>query len=215
MAETTASRPLVIGLTGGIGSGKSAVADLFAEQGITVIDTDIIARQVVEPETAGLAAVVERFGRGVLAEDGQLDRARLRQQVFADEKERKALESILHPLIRTEMRRQVRSAASSYCIVCIPLLLETGQSDSVDRVLVVDTTPEQQVGRTLRRDGSPRETIEGILAAQASRQERLNRADDVIDNTGTREALKPQVAVLHREYLLLAASDRRAGARSS
>lgn len=215
MAEATASRPLVIGLTGGIGSGKSAVADLFAEQGITVIDTDIIARQVVRPDSAGLATVVERFGTGVLAEDGQLDRARLRQQVFADEKERKALESILHPLIRTEMRRQVRSAASSYCIVCIPLLLETGQADSVDRVLVVDTTPEQQVGRTLRRDGSPRETIEGILAAQTSRQERLNRADDVIDNTGARETLKPQVAVLHREYLLLAASDRRVRARSS
>ena len=215
MAEAIASRPLVIGLTGGIGSGKSAVADLFAEQGITVIDTDIIARQVVQPDSAGLAAVVERFGTGVLAKDGQLDRARLRQQVFADEKERKALESILHPLIRTEMRRQVRSAASSYCIVCIPLLLETGQADSVDRVLVVETTPAQQVGRTLRRDGSPRETIEGILAAQTSRQERLNRADDVIDNTGTREALRPQVAVLHREYLLLAASDRRVRARSS
>ena len=195
---------LVVGLTGGIGSGKSSVTALFVELGVCVIDTDLLAREVVQPATSGLRAVVAQFGDDILDTTGNLDRAKLRQLVFSDDQQRLALEAILHPLIRKAMHDQIDQSTSAYCIVCIPLLFETSQADSVDRVLVVDVPREVQLERTLARDGSPRETIEGILAAQLDRQERLARADDVIDNSAEQSALRPQVNVLHQRYLAAA-----------
>src|SRR5690606_24299131 len=171
---------LIIGLTGGIGSGKSAVAERFAARGVPVLDADLIAREVVEPGTPGLAQVVEVFGPEVLDPQGRLDRARLGRRVFGAPERRRRLEASLHPLIYAEMRERVRRLAAPYCILVIPLLIETGQTDLVDRVLVVDAPPELQYQRVAARDGRSPAEIEAILRAQASRETRLAAADDVI-----------------------------------
>jgi dephospho-CoA kinase len=193
--------PYRVALTGGIASGKTMVAHLFAVRGVPVIDTDVIARQVVEPGEPALAAVVEAFGDQVLGEDGRLDRRRMREHVFADAAARRRLESILHPAIRAEMERQSRAAGGPYQLLVIPLLVESGRRDHVDRVLVVDVPEVTQVERLMRRDASTREQAEAALRAQATRDTRLAFADDVIENTGDLAALEARVAELHRDYL--------------
>jgi dephospho-CoA kinase len=201
---------LVVGLTGGIASGKSTVTDYLAELGVPVIDADILARELVEPDTPTFEEVVATFGTGVLDAAGQLDRARLRALVFDNPERRRQLEGILHPRIRAEMQRRVQTLDTPYCVLCIPLLLETGQRAQVHRVLVVDTPPELQIRRVQARDGSERRIIDGILRAQVGRAERLAAADDVIENQGDLAELRAQVRALHRRYLTLAADNLRA-----
>ena len=205
-----ASRPFRVALTGGIASGKSTVANLFAAHGVPVIDTDLIAREVVEPGQPALAAVAQAFGSGVLDSDGRLDRRRLREIIFNDATARARLEAILHPAIRAEMERQSVAAAlaGSYQMLVIPLLAEGGRRDHVDRVLVVDTPETVQVERLMTRDAVTREQAEASLRAQAQRATRLSIADDVLTNTGRVEDLREQVAALHARYVKLAAAGR-------
>ena len=194
----------VVGLTGGIGSGKSTVADLFAARGVEVIDADIVAREVVMPGSAALGVIRERFGADVLNDDGSLDRRRLRERVFADPAERQWLERLLHPQVGERIRELLASSSAPYCLLVAPLLLEGSLSELVDRVLVVDIPEELQLKRTIARDGSSRDTITAIMAAQLSRRERLARADDVVDNSGDRAALVDKVGQLHETYCRLA-----------
>lgn len=198
------SGALRIGLTGGIASGKSAVADMFIERGITVIDTDMVAREVVEPGEPGLAAVTEVFGTEVLNPDGSLDRARLRTIVFGDTDAKERLEAILHPLIRKTTFAHAQSSGGPYQVFAVPLLAETGFDDLVDRVLVVDCPVELQLERLMVRDGENETSARNILGAQASREERLAIADDVITNTGSISDLQAEVERLHGKYLNLA-----------
>jgi dephospho-CoA kinase len=198
------TRPLRIGLTGGIASGKSTVTQRFAELGVPVIDADVASRRVVEPGTPGLAQVVERFGTRVLA-DGQLDRRALRNLIFKDSSLRQALDAILHPLIRAEMEREAAQAQGPYVIMAIPLLVEGGGSAKrVDRVLVVDADETLQMQRLQARDGSSEQQAREILASQASRAARLSQADDVLLNAGTVAELRQAVDRLHEQYLQLA-----------
>jgi dephospho-CoA kinase len=197
-------RPLSIGITGGIASGKSTVSEIFAGLGAPVIDTDVIARDVVRPGTAGLARVVAEFGDGVLREDGELDREQMRRLVFADDGARRRLEGILHPLIWSQVRHQLAmNADAPYALVVVPLLTETGAADRLDRVLVVDCPASVQLERLKLRDGESDARARAILAAQASRADRLALADDVIVNDGDRAALEAEVVRLHRRYLEL------------
>ena len=196
---------LRIGLTGGIASGKSTVAQLFAARGATVIDTDAIAREVVEPGTPGLAALISALGSTILDEGGRLDRAELRRRVFADAATRREVESILHPAIVAELERQSRRAPGPYQVFVIPLLVESRLERIVDRILVVDCPEEDQLQRLMARDGESRESALRMLDAQATRERRLAGADDVIDNGGAAAALPAQVAVLDRRYRDLAA----------
>ncbi len=200
--------PLCIALTGGIASGKSAVAAAFADLGAPVIDTDLLAREVVEPGQPALAAVVAAFGASTLGPDGRLDRRSLRARVFADPTRRRTLEAILHPAIRELMQARIAALDAPYVVVAIPLLAEGGSRDRFDRVLVVDCPPEVQRQRLLARDAESDAGADAILAAQASRAERLAIADDVIDNTGPLASLAQAVAALHRRYLSLAADAR-------
>jgi dephospho-CoA kinase len=193
-----------VGLTGGIGSGKSTVADLFADLGVPVIDTDVIARELTVPGNAALEAIHSAFGDAVILPDGSLDRAALRRMVFADADARHRLESILHPRIRQTVE-QVRAGLNApYILLVIPLLVETGSyRDLLDRVLVVDCPEELQITRVIARNGLTRDEVLPILAAQASRSERLAIADDVIVNTLAREALRTEVVTLNQRYLML------------
>lgn len=192
---------LVIGLTGGIGSGKTTVANEFANLGITLVDADILAREVVEPDTPALAEIAKRFGGDILDNSGSLKRSELRQIVFANQEHKLWLEQLLHPLIRELMRLRIKEAPSAYCILVSPLLLETDQSEMVDRVLVVDVSPETQLERTLLRDNSKAETIKAIIASQMNRETRLAKGDDVISNNGSAAELKDKVLALHSLYL--------------
>jgi dephospho-CoA kinase len=196
---------LRIGLTGGIASGKSTVAHLFAERGATVLDTDAIARDVVEPGTPGLAALVNALGGGILDAAGRLDRAELRRRVFADAATRREVEAILHPAIVTELERQSRAAPGPYQVFVIPLLVEARLERIVDRILVVDCPEEEQLRRLMARDGESRESALLMLGTQVTRETRLAQADDVIDNGGAATALPDQVAALDRQYRDLAA----------
>lgn len=202
----TMDKSLRIALTGGIASGKSRVADLFSALGVPVIDTDLIARQVVEPGQPALADVVETFGPGVLGADGRLDRRKLRELIFSDTTARQRLEAILHPAIRAEMERQSSAAGGPYQMLVIPLLTEGGRRDHVDRVLVVDVPESLQVERLMNRDTVTKEQAMASLAAQATRSARLAIADDVISNSGSAEELRGKVAALHEQYLHLAAA---------
>jgi len=193
-----------VALTGGIASGKSTVADLFAALGVPVIDTDLIAREVVEPGQPALQAVVDAFGPGVLDDQGQLDRRRMRERIFTDPGAKQRLEAILHPAIRREMERQSLAAGGPYQLLVIPLLTEGGRRDHVDRVLLVDVPEEVQVERLTRRDGVSAEQAQASLRAQATRAERRAMADDVILNTGRIDELRAKVASLHERYLGLA-----------
>jgi dephospho-CoA kinase len=193
-----------IGLTGGIASGKSLVADAFRELGVAVIDTDIVAREVVAPGQAALAEIERRFGPDVIAADGTLDRAALRRIVFASSARRVELEQLLHPLIREETLRQAATAGGPYQIIVVPLLTESPMRHEMERILVVDVPEDVQLQRLLARDGDDREQASRMIAAQASRAERLAIADDVISNSGSPEATRSQVEALHRRYLELA-----------
>ncbi|EMF0924450.1 dephospho-CoA kinase [Klebsiella aerogenes] len=193
-----------VALTGGIGSGKSTVADEFAHLGVTVIDADIIARQVVEPGTPALLAIAERFGPEMINDDGSLNRRRLRESIFAHSEDKAWLNALLHPLIQQETRRQMQASTSPYLLWVVPLLVENRLTDKADRVLVVDVPKETQIERTMRRDGVSREHAEHILAAQATREQRLAAADDVIENMGSADAVASHVARLHEKYLMLA-----------
>jgi len=193
-----------VALTGGIASGKSRVADIFESLGITVIDSDVIAREVVAKGTEGLAAIVQRFGPTVQAPDGQLDRRALRSIVFADPVARRDLEAITHPRIRARMATLNQAARAPYVINAIPLLAETGGRRDFDRVLVVDCPENLQLARVMARDQIDEAAARSVLAAQASRAERLALADDVILNDGDLEALQSAVRTLHGRYLELA-----------
>jgi dephospho-CoA kinase len=195
---------LRIGLTGGIASGKSTVAELFSARGATVLDADRISREVVEPGTPGLAALVNALGGGILDRDGRLDRAELRRRIFADAETRREVESILHPAIVSELQRQGDRAPGPYQVFVIPLLAEAGLEHIVDRVLVVDCPEEAQVRRLMARDGATREEAMRMLEAQAARERRLAAADDVIDNGGPAAGLAAQVASLDLKYRELA-----------
>ena len=195
---------LRIGLTGGIGSGKSTVAGLFATRGVPVIDADAIARELVAPGQPALEAIVAAFGPEMLDEQGHLDRARLRELIFSDSQQRLQLEAILHPRIRAEMTTRIGTLNAPYVLLIIPLLFEAAQTDLVDLVLVVDAAPDVQRERVAARDALPEPQIEAILAAQLDRDHRVERADDVLDNSGDLAALEQQVDVLHRRYLALA-----------
>ena len=196
--------PLRIGLTGGIASGKSTVSRIFGELGVPVIDADEVARDVVEPGTPGLAAVAQRFGPQVLDANGRLNRGALRAQIFSDPAARRDLEAILHPRIRARMDERVAACSAPYVLLAIPLLVEGGPSDRVQRVLVVDVDEATQVARVVARDGVPETQARAILAAQASRGQRLAMADDVIANSGSVADLRQAVENLHAKYLQLA-----------
>jgi dephospho-CoA kinase len=196
---------LRIGLTGGIASGKSTVAELFARLGATVLDTDRIAREVVEPGQPALAALVRAFGGGILSCDGRLDRAGLRRRLFADAATRRTVEKILHPAILAELGRQAAAAPGPYQVFVVPLLVEGDRAGMVDRVLVVDCPEERQIERLMSRDGETREGAMQMLAAQVSRDQRLASADDLIVNDGPAGDLASQVALLDRKYRELAA----------
>jgi len=194
-----------VGLTGGIASGKTTVAKLFAARGVTVIDTDEIARDVVAPGAPALARVVEAFGPEILNKDGSLNRRKMREVVFADATRRHALEAILHPAILEEMERRSARASGPYHVLVVPLLIESDLVLRVDRVLVVDVSEETQLQRLLERDAENETQARAIIAAQITPAERLARAHDVISNEGTLESLAAQVDEMHVRYLGLAA----------
>jgi dephospho-CoA kinase len=202
----------VVGLTGGIGSGKSAVADLFAARGAAVVDTDAIAHALTAPGGAAIPALREAFGAAVITPAGALDRAAMRRIAFAEPEERARLEAILHPLIRAESERQIRRAAGAdFVVVVVPLLAETeGWRERADRIVVVDCPEEVQIARVMARNGLARAEVEAILAAQATRAARLAIADDVIANNAGLDRLERQVAALHARYLELAHAHRTA-----
>jgi dephospho-CoA kinase len=198
------STPYIVGLTGGIGSGKSAAAERFAELGAVVIDTDAIAHELTAPNGPAMPAIVATFGAGMATPEGALDRAAMRRLVFANPAERERLEAILHPLIRAESDRRIAAAASSgapYVILMVPLLVESGSyRNRVERIVVVDCTPETQIRRVMARNGLARAEVERILAAQASREQRLAVADDVISNDGSLAELLAQIPPLDTCY---------------
>ncbi|MGZ5001319.1 MAG: dephospho-CoA kinase [Methylomonas sp.] len=191
-------------MTGGIGSGKSTVCGLFQALGIGIVDADIIARQLVEPGQPALTQMIENFGTKILNADGSLNRARLRELVFADTAKKQRLESILHPLIYARIAAETARLQGNYCIVAVPLLLETGQASTVDRVLVVDCCVEVQITRVISRDKLSRDQALAVIASQMPREQRLAQADDVIDNSGTPLQLAEQVKRLHNSYNLSA-----------
>jgi dephospho-CoA kinase len=195
-----------VALTGGIGSGKSTIAGYFAAAGVDIIDADVIAREVVEPGTPALQAIIERYGDAILTEEGTLQRSRLREIIFATPDEKNWLNALLHPLINARTQQLKAQAASPYVLWVVPLLVENRLQRQADRVLVVDTDEETQLRRTLQRDNVSLEQAKRILAAQATRQQRLDCADDIIDNSGAPEKALPQVAKLHQLYLKLAAT---------
>ena len=196
----------VVGLTGGIGSGKSAAADEFARLGAAVVDTDAIARELTEPGGAALPHIKTLFGEAFVAPSGAMDRRRMREHVFSDPAAKRALEELLHPMIRAEGERRIAQAAAPYVVYVLPLLIESGSYRTrVDRVLVVDAPPALQLARVRARSGLAEAEVRAIMASQLSPAARLAAADDVIDNAGTVEALRAQVAALHAKYLKLAA----------
>lgn len=204
MASARRQRPLRIGLTGGIASGKSTVADMFAELGVPVIDTDVIAREVVARGEPALDEIRQRFGEQILDAAGNLDRAAMRKEIFADDSARRDLEAILHPRIGAETRRQADAADGPYQVIVVPLLTTSRLIDFVDRVLVVDCDEDTQIQRLMARDAETIEQARNILKAQATRDDRLRVADDVLRNDGDLDALREQVNRLDVLYGRLA-----------
>ena len=192
---------LRVGITGGIGSGKTALTDWLADKGIGIVDADLASRIIVAPGQPALREITDTFGSEYLQHDGQLDRAALRALVFSDEDKRRQLERITHPRIREELARQMDSADSTYVVLSSPLLLESGQSTMVDLSVVVDVPEDTQIQRTMARDHNSRELVEGIMAAQLDRDTRISRADIVIDNSGSLDALHKRGEVLHQTLL--------------
>jgi dephospho-CoA kinase len=203
-AASAGSRAFRVGLTGGIASGKSTVAEFFSELGVPVVDTDLIAREVVSIGSPALEEIRSAFGPDVMSADGELDRAVMRKIVFADDGKRRLLESILHPRIRELAFQRADQASAPYVIIVVPLLFESPMRNAMDRILVVDCTLETQLQRLLARDCETEEQAKKIIAAQATRDERLSIADDVIANDGDLEATRREVGLLHRRYLALA-----------
>lgn len=203
MSEST-KRPFTVILTGGAASGKTAASNAFKALGVPVIDTDLIAREVVEPDSEGLEEIIAAFDESVRAVDGTLDRKRLRQLVFADPEAREKLEDILHPRIVEETERRLRATDAPYVILVVPLYVETGLLRDADRVLVVDAPEVLQIERLMARDRISRDEAEAMLNAQATRAERLEAADDVLENTAGQAALRGEVERLHRRYLGMA-----------
>ena len=193
-----------VGLTGGIGSGKTAVSDCFARLGVTIVDADVASRVVVAPGRPALQKIEEHFGPQLIDVRGELKRAELRKIIFANKQEKQWLEALLHPLIYAEIVSELRSAISAYAILVSPLLLESGQNRLADRVLVVDVLVEEQLNRTVARDNNSPQQVQSIIESQMPRDQRLSLADDVIENTGTLEDLTDLVRELHERYLLLA-----------
>lgn len=191
----------IVGLTGGIGSGKTAVSDRFAKKGITIVDADVCARVVVEPGRSALQSIKEHFGSTVITTNGELDRAALRQLIFANATDKKWLESLLHPLIANEVFSQLNAAQSQYVMLVSPLLIESQQNLICDRVLVVDVPEDMQIERTMQRDDNDVEQVKNIINTQASRQQRLDAADDIIENTQGLDYLDQCVEKLHQTYL--------------
>ena len=192
----------IVGLTGGIGSGKSVVAESFAAHGIRIIDADVVAHMLTAADGAAIPAIRTKFGTEIIASDGSLDRAAMRKLVFADANARKQLEAILHPMIRAECDRLCREADSPYVILVVPLLIESAAyRQRISRLAVVDCPEEIQIARAMARSHLTRSEVERIMAAQTTRQARLAAADDVINNTGSRDELKAQIAELHQTYL--------------
>lgn len=196
-------KPWILGLTGGIGSGKSAAAERFAELGVHVVDADQVARSVVEPGSAALAQIVDRFGVPILASSGELNRAALRERIFTSVEDRHWLERLLHPLIRQEIWASLSRAESPYAVLVSPLLVESRQHEQVDRVLVVDVPEDLQLQRVLARDQVSEDQVRAILAAQARREDRLRHANDVLVNDRDRSWLRQEVDRLHDRYLQL------------
>jgi len=201
---------LIIGLTGGIGSGKSAVSDRFEKLGIAVVDADIASRVVVEPGKPALREIANHFGADILQTDGGLNRALLREKIFATPAERKWLETLLHPLINEYIFAELAKAPSAYAILANPLLFETRQDEACDRILVVDVPVELQVSRTIARDNNSEEQVRAIIAAQISREDRLKRADDVIVNDQDLAHLDSETQRLHQSYTALASETQKA-----
>jgi len=194
-----------IGLTGGIGSGKSSAAEIFRELGAGVVDTDAIAHDLTRPGGAALTAIRNQFGAEYIAADGGLDRSKMRRLVFSDPASKKSLEAILHPRIRAESEARIAAAREPYVIIAVPLLLETCAYNAlIDRVLVVDCSEEQQVARTMQRSAITADEVRAIMATQLPRSERLARADDVLHNDADMAALRRQAEALHGKYLALA-----------
>ncbi|MGI9281409.1 MAG: dephospho-CoA kinase [Endozoicomonas sp.] len=192
---------LVIGVTGGIGSGKTAVTDYFSSLGITVVDADQASRMVVEPGRPALVKIAERHGQDILTDEGTLDRRKLRDIIFDSDNERVWLEQLLHPLIRNQIVQQLEESESPYTIMVSPLLVETDQHVLTDRILVVDVPEDIQRERTMSRDGMSKEQTQAIMAKQASRNQRLEKANDVVDNSGSLEQLFQQLDQIHQTYL--------------
>ncbi|MDO6837912.1 dephospho-CoA kinase [Paraglaciecola chathamensis] len=194
----------VVGVSGGIGSGKTTVTNAFAKLNVDIIDADVIARDVVAPGTKGLRAIVDKFGSQILDQGQCLNRRVLREIIFSDEQAKSWLNALLHPLIRQETLRQTIDATSAYCMLSVPLLVENGSYKNVDRVLIVDVPESIQLTRSMARDKAEEALIKSIMASQASRQQRLEVADDVIDNSGNESELTKQVLALHQRYLQFA-----------
>ncbi|OJI49273.1 dephospho-CoA kinase [Vibrio vulnificus] len=200
---------LVIGLTGGIASGKTTVANLFQQHfAIDIVDADIVARQVVAPGSAGLAAIVDHFGADILTCEGELDRGQLRQRIFAHAEEKQWLNALLHPMIRRKMIEDLAQVSSPYALLVVPLLVENQLQTLCDRVLVVDVEEKTQLQRTMDRDGVDEQQVRAILKAQASRHERLTLADDVIKNESKDQDLLQQITDLHQKYLAMSKQNR-------
>ena len=197
---------LRVGITGGIGSGKTALTDWLAKKGIVIVDADLASRVIVAPGQPALAKIAETFGSEFIQPDGELDRAALRALVFTDDSKRQQLEAITHPRIREELARQMNAADSAYVVLSSPLLLESGQSSMVDLSVVVDVPEDTQIERTMARDDNTRELVEGIMAAQLDRNTRIARADIVIDNSGTLDALYERGEILHQTLLARASA---------
>jgi len=198
---------LVIGLTGGIGSGKTAASEQFAALGVPVIDADQLSRELTRPGMPALRQIVDCFGADILTPAGQLDRAALRERIFSDPAARQKLEDILHPAIRQEMSRRLKTLQSPYAVLVIPLLIEAGQQDLVDRILLIDVPPALQRRRVLERDKISAEQLDNILSAQLSREQRLADADDIINNEGDLADLRQAIGHIHQTYLALSSGE--------
>lgn len=195
-----------VGLTGGIGSGKTSVANAFAERGASIIDTDLIAHELTAPKGHATAAIASAFGPDVIAPDGSMNRARMRERVFSDPGQKNLLESILHPMIRAEVNKQAQAAQGAYLMIVVPLLAETGHW-KFSRILVIDCDEAQQIERVMRRDRLPLNIIQSIIAQQATREERLAMATDVLHNQADFSALLPEIDRLHKIYSDLSSSN--------
>jgi len=192
---------LIIGLTGGIGSGKSSACNFFTQQGIPVIDADIIAHQLVKPESPALLEIIDIFGADFINSNGQLNRDKLRKEIFSDPHKKQQLEAIIHPRVFEEMQNQLANLNAAYCVLCIPLLLETEATDKVNRVLVIDVNEATQIKRVMARDKLSREQIQSIIDTQINRNDRLRLADDVINNNAQPEDFQQQLTLIHKKYL--------------